>query len=416
MKPEGRSQQLLGVTRSKAKMFEYGVHEDFHIQIKKDPARLFTLSIGILGDLSAQTNSNSIDEDRLNQLRESLQFSARFFDSYLQSRLNEDLEPYLLLVGAASYYLCDLPGSSSVLAARLDIRSIDLESAGLERLLLWLLQGNFSVNFDEMEGLYTNYIDQIPKMMSAYFQTGESADSLMENALSLRKTVYNNGTSRQLLFADVICAVIKKRLENSVWYCLPQYSSLSVGKWQEVFNKKTFIRELWPAQHLLGKHGIFQGESGVVQMPTSAGKTKATEIIVRSAFLSDRTSLAVIVAPFRALCHEITNGLRKTFHNEPVNIDELSDVLQTDFEIEKLLRGKQILVVTPEKLLYVLRHSPELAQGIGLLIYDEGHQFDNGKRGITYELLLTSLKSMIPAKIQSVLISAVISNAESVGD
>ena len=29
---------------------------------------------------------------------------------------------------------------------------------------------------------------------------------------------------------------------------------------------------------------------------------------------------------------------------------------------------------------------------MGLAIYDEGHQFDSGARGVTYELLLTSLK------------------------
>jgi len=78
------------------------------------------------------------------------------------------------------------------------------------------------------------------------------------------------------------------------------------------------------------------------------------------------------------------------------------------------LAGKQIVVVTPEKLLYVLRHNPELADSIGLVIYDEGHQFDSGNRGVTYELLITSLKALIPKSAQTVLISAVISNAESI--
>jgi hypothetical protein len=97
-------------------------------------------------------------------------------------------------------------------------------------------------------------------------------------------------------------------------------------------------------------------------------------------------------------------------------VDELSDALQTDFEIAELLGHQQILVVTPEKLLYVLRHAPELAAHVGLLVFDEGHQFDSGTRGITYELLLTSLRSMIPEGTQKVLISAVISNAEAVGE
>jgi hypothetical protein len=116
------------------------------------------------------------------------------------------------------------------------------------------------------------------------------------------------------------------------------------------------------------------------------------------------------------LCHEIRNSFVEAFHNENVSVDELSDVLQADFEIAELLGRKQVLVVTPEKLIYALRHTPELAENIGLLIYDEGHQFDSGTRGITYELLLTSLKAMVPEGVQVVLISAVISNAASVGE
>jgi Superfamily II helicase len=150
-------------------------------------------------------------------------------------------------------------------------------------------------------------------------------------------------------------------------------------------------------------------------MPTSAGKTKATEIIIRSAFISGRTSLAVIVAPFRALCHEIRESLIKGFRSESIFINELSDVLQPDYSVERFLGRKQVLVVTPEKLNYVLRHTPIIGERIGLIIYDEGHQFDNGTRGITYELLLTSLKEKLSEGVQSVLISAVISNGEQVG-
>jgi hypothetical protein len=57
---------------------------------------------------------------------------------------------------------------------------------------------------------------------------------------------------------------------------------------------------------------------------------------------------------------------------------------------------------------------PELAQHIGLVIYDEGHQFDSGARGVTYELLLNSLKLSLTENTQIVLISAVITNARKI--
>ena len=415
MRPEQKSQLLLDITRSKAKMLEYSVPEEHHIRITQDPAKLFTISISLLGDLSAAVNRDEPDHDSLSELKANLLFSARFFDSYLQSKLNEALDPYLVLLGSASYYLCDLPGSSSVLAKRIDDNWLDLDGDGLEDLLLWLLQADLGTYFDETEGPFGGFIDGISNLIFQFFEDGNGEKNLLDLATKMREDVYEFGTPRQLLFGDVIAAVLRKKLENSAWKALPSYSGLPRDKWLQALQKDSFIKELWPAQHLLGRTDVLKGKSAIVQMPTSAGKTKATELILRSAFLADRVSLAIIIAPFRALCHEIKNSLVETFHNEPTKVDELSDALQTDFEIAELLGHQQILVVTPEKLLYVLRHAPELAAHVDLLVFDEGHQFDNGTRGITYELLLTSLSFMIPAGAQKVLISAVISNAEAVG-
>jgi superfamily II DNA/RNA helicase len=417
MKPEKKSQRLLAVTRSKAKMLEYGVPEEHHINIAQDPGKLFTISIGLLGDLAATINrQEKASPDSLLELRKNLLFSARFFDSYLQSELNKVLDPYLMLMGSASYYLCELPGSASVLAKRIDGDYLDLDGDGLEDLLLWLLQADWGNYFDGSEGPFGVYIDGISRWLHQFFEDGKGEDNLQYLGAKLRHAVYEFGTPRQLLLGDVITAVLRKKLENSAWKALPIYSELSRDNWLQALQKKSFIKELWPAQHLLGKAGVLRGESAIVQMPTSAGKTKATELILRSAFLAERVKLAIIIAPFRALCHEIKNSLVEAFHNESIRVDELSDVMQTDFEIEALLVNHQILVVTPEKLLYVLRRNPELATYVGLLVFDEGHQFDNGTRGIAYELLLTSLRSMIPAGAQKVLVSAVISNAEAVGE
>ena len=416
MRPEKKSQLLLGVTRSKAKMLEYNVPEEHHITITQDPAKLFTISIGLLGDLAATINREEPNSESLSELKSNLLFSAHFFDSYLQSRLNETLEPYLLLVGASAYYLCDLPGSASVLAWNADADFSDLDAMGLENLIFWMLRGDISTDFGGAEGKLGDYIDVIFDTLVQFIRNGTGEDELLDQLKKLRVAVYEYGTPRQLLLGDIAAALIRKKIINSCWNALPFYSGISRDKWRPAIGKSSFVKELWPAQHLLGGADILKGKSAIVQMPTSAGKTKATELILRSAFLAERASLAIIVAPFRALCHEIKNSLAEAFHNEPTKVDELSDVLQTDFEIAELLGHQQILVVTPEKLLYVLRHAPELAAHVGLLVFDEGHQFDSGARGITYELLLTSLRSMIPEETQKVLISAVISNAEAVGE
>ena len=415
MKPERRSHQLLSITQSKAKMYEYRVPEEYHIDIPRDPARLFTLAIGLLGDYASALNKNSLN-DNFQDLNSALNFSSRFFDAYFQTHLNTEMNPYLLLLGSASYYLCDLPGSSHVLANMVDEKPLELECVGLEELLLWILKGDYSSPIDSAERFYNDDVEAITQFLTAYFSEGRTEDELEEITSRLLSKAYLHGTPRQLLFADVVCAIVNKRYKNSSRYSLPRYSELPVDDWLPALQKEGFIKELWPAQHLIGQWGVYRGSSAIIQMPTSAGKTKAIDIIIRSAIQANRTALTIIVAPFRALCHEIRTNLYESFINEPVYIDELTDLLQAEFEIESLLGRNQVLVLTPEKLVYILRHSPELAGNIDLLIFDEGHQFDSGIRGITFELLLASLKEFIPENAQTILISAVISNATSVGD
>ncbi|MDP1715946.1 MAG: DEAD/DEAH box helicase [Anaerolineales bacterium] len=417
MKPDVRSRRVLSITQSKAKMYEYSVPLDQHIALTADPSRLFPLTIGMLGDISAKINVGEATAADIQELRDSLPFSARFFDAFVETRLNQENDPYIQLLGSAAYYLCNLSGSSNILADRIQNPEINFETQGLEKLLLWLLLiKDFPATFpDVLDSIYKGTIDAIRALLLQFNETGSQMAAALDAARQLRNIAYELGTPKELLLADLIGAIIRKRFDNSTWNCLPKYTDLPIETWAEVIKKKTFIKEFWSAQHLLGEKGVFKGKSAVVQMPTSAGKTKATEVIIRSAFLSKRTTLAVIITPFRALCHEIRQGLITAFQGEDIFVDELSDVLQMDLSIERILQFQQVLVATPEKFNYVVRHASELAPKIGLIIYDEGHQFDNGTRGITYELLLTSLKARILDTTQIVLISAVISNASQIG-
>ena len=73
----------------------------------------------------------------MKELKENLPFSARFFDVFAETKLNEEYDRYLHLVGAAAYYLCNLPGSANILAEQ--IEEPHLDEFGLENLLHWLL-------------------------------------------------------------------------------------------------------------------------------------------------------------------------------------------------------------------------------------------------------------------------------------
>ncbi len=415
MKPEQSSNVLLAITRSKAKMFEYGLPESEHISVPRDPARLLRLAVGMLGDVAAAVSRSGADAARVADLSSSLPFAARYFDAYAASKMAQAGDAHLLVLASATYYLCDLPGSASVLVSRVP-QAIDLDAGGLDHLLWWLLRGDFSSSIEEVASLrYGEGISRVSRGIKAFYALDDQDEQEPNTAaVSLREVAYRDGTPRELLFADACCAIVSRRVEHSARRSLPRYSGLPLETWRPALGKRFFVRELWPAQRLLGQRSVLAGGSAVVQMPTSAGKSRSTELIIRSAFLSGRASLAVVVGPFRALCHEIRESLARAFRGEHVNVNELSDVFQRDFDFDELVSGHAILVMTPEKLVYVLRHLPELASRVGVLVLDEGHQFDTGPRGVTYELLVTSLKGMIPATAQKVLISAVITNASDI--
>ena len=423
MKPEFNSRRLFGITRSKGKMYELGLPESSHIDVPEnsEPQELFVLTIGTLGDVAAALGRLAVVDGQLSAATmEELSFSASFFDAFLESRFSEVLDRDTTLFASSAYYLARRPGSSLVLARGLDGTPAD---PPLERLLCWVLQAKWDSYPTNTHPVFGSGLTDVAKLLAFHFHDGSGLAVLTSALSEMRDQAYANGSARDLLFIDIVAAIIRLRVAASAWTNLPGFTGVSSDRWAAVIQRQEFPKELWPSQMLLGRAGIFSGASGIVQMPTSAGKTRSVEIVLRSGFLSGRTKLAVVVAPFRALCHEIGTSLRHAFRNDDVKVNELTDAMQLDFlqQVADLFGSEApsssyVLVLTPEKLLYVLRQSLDLLRDLGIVVYDEGHQFDAGIRGITYELLLTEIKALLPASAQTLLISAVIQNAPAIGE
>ena len=421
MELESNSLRLLAVTRAQGKVREFRVAEEHYpvIPDEDEPESLLLTAVGILGDAAAYyiERGDSGSDDRVESR---LGLCAKYFDALLESELAPEIERELVLLAGASYFLAGRPGSSSVMARRLR----DTTSSGaLDDLLEWVLSEALS----EVPHRYATATGDdlhaaIVERLSQHFADGASEAEALPLLEELRSSAYMAGTPRDLLYADLVFVLARMRLAASAWNTIPTFSGLRQEQWAPVLSKARFPRELWPSQILMGHAGLFRGVSGAVVMPTSAGKTRAVEIILRSAFLADRAKLGVVVAPFRALSHEIATSLRSSFAGEGVRVNELSDALQLDFDefLSRLLAGDHVsrpvvLVLTPEKLHYVLRQTPSLASHIGVIVYDECHQFDSGARGVTYELLLTEISRAL-SRCQTVLISAVMSNAKDVAE
>lgn len=397
-------------TRAKAKMYEYAVPQEQHINLEGISLNdLLDLTIGMLGDLTAGAVIKN-----LNAEKHRLLFSAQYLTALVESREISHSHATLKLLSASAFYLSGYPGSSDVVLAQIQpdqINSLD----PLELILLSVLRRQRFLLQDETIKFYVD----INRVRDAWdvLLNGEGDYAQLDSTLStLRANIYSDGEDKDLLVIDIMKTIILHRFSVSAHTILGEYSDASLDSWAPYLVRPNSLKEFWPSQVRLAQHGVFRGVSAVVQMPTSAGKTRAVELIIRGSFLSHRCTLAVVVAPFRALCQEIYNDFLKHFSEDrDVQVGLVSDVLQEDLSIE-IDNQKTILILTPEKLDFLLRHNRELATQIGLIIYDEGHLFDDGTRGPKYELLLASLKQQLQANAQVVLISAVISNAQEIKD
>lgn len=417
MKHEAKADHAASITRAKGKMFEYHVPSSDHIRVPDGLVveELFPLAVGSIADFAAETVAKTLGLDlaRVTTAAE-VKFAAIALGAYVDAKLNDTVSPDLLLLSAAGYYLCDMPGNSLVQRRALGEFAERLPQVEAAIALGWVLGSPWNSAVPEVGG----YLEAICDELQRFYTTGGSLADWIGLIRLQREVVYQHGSAQELLYSDLFCAVFVRRIENAARDLLPLFSGVPDASWLPYLQKESALRELWPSQRLFGQAQIYAGASAVVQMPTSAGKTKATELVLRSAFLSGRTVLALVVAPFKALCEEIANSLGASFAGEDVRVNHMADVLQPDLleafaELLKVEfeRSSHILVVTPEKLLYVLRQRPDLLHKAGLVIYDEGHQFDNGVRGVTYELLITSIRRLLPVGSQTVLISAVIPNA-----
>lgn len=416
------SKYLLKQTRSKAKMYEYSVPSELHIAVEDNANELLLIAVAAIGNISAEVlNENNPYRTIPTDKKAELEFASHYFDAFLQSKLDPSYPQYYLLLGAIAYYLCDYVGSAKVMANMITINNLDLGCGGIERVLASLLQDEVNGNNLAIvqETPYSHYLYQLIVAYDTWFQQHRTAE--LGFIKEFRSLIYSQGSPRELLLTDALLAILLMKIERSALNLLPIYSGIPAEDWEGMVQNKKNMYELWPAQIHLGEAGVFSGKSAIIQMPTSSGKTTSMSIAIRAAFLSGRTSMAVVVAPFRSLCREISDDIANDFLSDSnVHVNALSDVLEMDDLLELLEsfgeESKNILVLTPEKLIYLLRQDIELINETGLIIFDEAHMFDDASRGAQYELLISTIMMHLGEDTQRLLLSAVIPNAAQVND
>lgn len=401
---------MLKYEKAKAKLVEFNIKKESYPNFQLDSTDLAYTTLYVLSRYCEEMIVDP-DSEETHELFSELTVVAQYYDAAVKSKQWQDYDNLLLLLGATAYFLSENFGSAKVLIDR--IRNWHFSDNVINLLystLHLLLLGEIIGSTWEAENYATYY-----ESMFKHFKRGENPQAIYDSLNRLHEDVDYSQNEFDITYLDFLYGVSVCAINHSAWILLPKYSGVEEERWREYLSSPESIKLLWPAQKIILETGALSGKNIVVPLPTGVGKTKSLEIIIRSFFMQTGVRIALVIAPLRALCNEITSDLTAAFGDAAV-INQFTDTTQEDFDLELIEDTKYVFICTPEKFSYILRHDSDFLSAIKLFIFDEAHLFDDSSRGVQYELLMAEVARSRNPESQMVLFSAVLSNSEQIGD
>ncbi|MFB9159679.1 DEAD/DEAH box helicase [Chromobacterium violaceum] len=249
----------------------------------------------------------------------------------------------------------------------------------------------------------------------------EGARSLLATAVSLA----DNAENIPLWWISNLCLhLIDELWQHSLHQNLPteppegaeeKYPELRRLFISSLYARKTSEVELWPSQREAAQRSTDVTDDLVVALPTSAGKTRVAEIATLMTLSLARRVL--IVTPLRALSAQTERSFRKTFAPLGFSVSSLYGASGLSAGDEDVLRTREIIIATPEKLDFALRSDPSLIDDVGLIVLDEGHMIGPSEREIRYETLVQRLLRRTDAADRRIVcLSAILPSGDELDD
>lgn len=326
----------------------------------------------------------------------------------------------------ASYVLCSLLSRrlNSILMYEKDnnqalesmnsnLRNIVMKDTAHLRLSRFeILQSNYSIS------IIWACIYAAHALLNGNNELFQNYSSYMEQAIN---SVYEIGNFDQAWLTRTVDKLIFTMWETSPWVQL-----------ENVIHEKAYLKQLvddgyatlWSSQIQalkMQRSERFSDLNGgylddrlkriIVNMPTSAGKTLLAELALASQLFKHPHSKCIYVAPYRALRDQIANKLSNRLGQFGFRVTSI--VSDNDLsEYEDILFSKaNVLVLTPEKLNFLVRQNSVVVSETEVFIFDEIHNIGNSGRGWKYEELISLLIQDSQTKAKKMLfISAIMPN------
>ena len=238
---------------------------------------------------------------------------------------------------------------------------------------------------------------------------GESTE-LSKFKVSLEKR------SEQMLYDSVddffdsqlLLHVLKKFQEDNIRTDLYTFdNSVSWNRYLAYSFRKHIFSFLPSQREALHKGLLSFKKSFSLRMPTSAGKSYITELLIYQELQKIRNAKILYLAPLRSLGHELREKYRRISRELGFTYRSLyggSSMTGT----EAILAEADLFITTPETFMSLEGAIDDILRQFTLVICDEGQLIESVGRGLNYEMLLSRFRKQ--EHIRFLFISAIIPN------
>jgi helicase len=158
--------------------------------------------------------------------------------------------------------------------------------------------------------------------------------------------------------------------------------------------------------------GLFEKKNMVVIAPTNTGKTFVGELAALAASTRKEAPHTFFLVPLKALAEEKFQDFVLKYSKWGLKV-AISTSERTEFDDDLL--SYQVIIATYEKMNALLVRNPDIIGEVGVVIVDELQNISSDNRGVTLEILLTTLVTS-SKRPQIIALSATVSNKKEVAE
>ncbi|RLI53110.1 MAG: hypothetical protein DRP09_16510 [Candidatus Thorarchaeota archaeon] len=165
-----------------------------------------------------------------------------------------------------------------------------------------------------------------------------------------------------------------------------------------------------PVRNFCQKYFSEDAQHAVITVPTGGGKSFLAELATARAL---QDGWVLYLAPTNALCSQIREDLKQNLQSlTSIDVEAFLGKSEYMAELPRFQVPKQVLVVTPEKALLLLKREPDRFSECSLAVLDECHMLGDNNRGDIAETVLAFTMAKNP-DVHIILMSAMVKQEDS---